>query len=881
MNQIMLTNLNRIFSDMARLNESISSQRQMATLSDNPPNLVSALGLRSSLAEIKQYSANLVYGGSFIDASESALQSIKEGLVRARVIAINAINGGLSIENKNNMAQEVHNIFEETVTLANTQINGKYIFAGYRTAGYNEAEPAPFIADQAEGYRITGKSPVAMDTSLTGTVDGSGVAAGDLTINGIAIGAIAASSGATDGLFMDKADAAVNAINAAGTGVTASLTTLYAGNAASSDTTGLDTVFSFAVNDIPVSFTIAPSDLPDVIASKAVAAINEVSGQTGVAAAVGIGGASGNGGPDNSVVLQNMLAGDASTISITGFSSTGGNAGIGFSADFSQAADAAHNTGQISLASSQDIVLASPNNPTDDSILQALGLGGGKIGFADDPADGMLQFGTGLGADDLEINGVPVGATAADGFSSAFVDASAEAKAAAINAVSEQTGVSAVVVPVYHLAAVGVKAGTMNSGDLIINGIDIFDTPTAVVDGDSDNTVLDAINAKSEQTGIAATRDGDGKILLTTMPAPNPANVGRGRNLQIQTSANGESITHLNGGSPPAPQNKVYFGTVQLRSERTFMLETTPTTRGYEPGLAALGLNGGSLRTGLTDDKAGDGRLSVNSIQALEGNVRYAGDSDNDIAVKVGKSNTLNVSKNGQDAIMNTGVFSSLSNLEFYLQRLHFTSFHSVEQATDTTVPLNSGATGLARADEITAGKFAVKVTDYAVYPPDDFEMSIAVDPANDSLQDIATKINGVPGISASWDSNGNLQIQVDDAERYSVTMNDTSTNFLEIVGLRQEDMQSQELQSSLAAIDDAIEQLNNQVADFGARANRITVQNQIYDNLELATADYLSKMQDTDLVEAMMQLTSRQTAYQAALTAAAQTMQLSLVNFL
>jgi len=196
-------------------------------------------------------------------------------------------------------------------------------------------------------------------------------------------------------------------------------------------------------------------------------------------------------------------------------------------------------------------------------------------------------------------------------------------------------------------------------------------------------------------------------------------------------------------------------------------------------------------------------------------------------------------------------------------------------------VPLNSGATGLARADEITAGKFAVKVTDYAVYPPDDFEMSIAVDPANDSLQDIATKINGVPGISASWDSNGNLQIQVDDAERYSVTMNDTSTNFLEIVGLRQEDMQSQELQSSLAAIDDAIEQLNNQVADFGARANRITVQNQIYDNLELATADYLSKMQDTDLVEAMMQLTSRQTAYQAALTAAAQTMQLSLVNFL
>ncbi len=93
------------------------------------------------------------------------------------------------------MAEEVANIFDQAVTLANTQISGKYIFGGYRTAGYNEIEPTPFIADQADGYRVTGNNLATLPASLTGTVNGSAVAAGDLTINGSAVGAIACQCG--------------------------------------------------------------------------------------------------------------------------------------------------------------------------------------------------------------------------------------------------------------------------------------------------------------------------------------------------------------------------------------------------------------------------------------------------------------------------------------------------------------------------------------------------------------------------------------------------------------------------------------------------------------------------------------------------------------
>ncbi|MCK5437692.1 MAG: hypothetical protein KAI90_06740, partial [Desulfobulbaceae bacterium] len=61
-----LNNLNNLTSDIQDINNRISSTQQMSKPSDNPVHLVSALSLRSSLAEIKQYQENLVYGESMI-----------------------------------------------------------------------------------------------------------------------------------------------------------------------------------------------------------------------------------------------------------------------------------------------------------------------------------------------------------------------------------------------------------------------------------------------------------------------------------------------------------------------------------------------------------------------------------------------------------------------------------------------------------------------------------------------------------------------------------------------------------------------------------------------------------------------------------------------
>ncbi|MCK5194079.1 MAG: flagellar hook-associated protein 3, partial [Desulfobulbaceae bacterium] len=346
------------------------------------------------------------------------------------------------------------------------------------------------------------------------------------------------------------------------------------------------------------------------------------------------------------------------------------------------------------------------------------------------------------------------------------------------------------------------------------------------------------------------------------------------------TTANGEAISHFNG----AASSHVYIGRIQLHSDRSFMLETTPGSNpADEPGLEALGLRGGSAVTGETADVAGDGRLSVVSILKEDSNVRYTGDRENNLEIKVGKTDTLRVSRNGQEAVMDSGLFSTLIKLEDNLLGKNYTQGTSIYSVTDTTVTLDSGATGLDpdRANQFANGSFSITVTDHEHYPPEDFTVYIPVDITSDTLTTVSDKINAIPNITANWNSDGYLEIQTNNPDRYTMSIADQGSNFLETVGITHEEMQIQALNQSLTDLDNVMTALTTHISDFGARANRIDVQSQIYTNLEVATSENLSAKQDTDMIEALMDLKAKEVAYQAALSAAAKTMQLSLIDYL
>lgn len=638
-----LTNLNKLTTDMARINSQISSGKQMATISDDPVNLVTALGLRSSLTQITTYQDNLTFGDKTITAAENALTEMKGISLRAKILGLQQANASVSPENRASAAEEVRHLWEEAISLANSDVNGKYIFGGYRSTGYTETEPEPFIADLASGYRVNGQA-------------------------------------------------------------------------------------------LPALAAVAPAQ-------------------------------------------YNLNAGD------------------------------------------------------------------------------------------LTINGIPIDATVADGISSTRDNASAAAKATAINAKYASTGVTADITPASFSAAVAVGAGPLIAADLRINGLDIFPLGAAIVGSDTDNTLVNAINAQSGVTGVIASRDSTGVLSLTAVD---------GRNIQVQTSANGEAITHLNGGVLAA--DKAYFGSVQLSSGRPFSLGPANIT---EPGLVALGLTGGAPTTNEVNDVAGDGLLTVITVQQKDGNVRYAGDPDHDLAVKIGRRSTLEVSKNGKAAVSDTGIFAMLKKMEDSLLGEKFSSVTGLNKATNTAAKLDSGNTGLEQQDKpFTPGIIAFTVTDHSYSPPQTTTRDVGVATATDSPDDIAARINGIPGMTASWSADGQLTLETTDPERYTFTYTDTS-NFLELTGITSDAMQVQAINQAVADSDTVMDNLSTQISDFGARANRIIVQQQIYSKLELSTTANLSEKEDTDLTKAVLELKSKELAYEAALSAAAKTMQLSLVDFL
>jgi flagellin-like hook-associated protein FlgL len=641
-----LRNLNRITTDMARVNAQISSGKQMSKISDDPVNLITALGVRTNLTQITSYQRNLDFGNSMITAAESSLNSMKEMAIRGKELAIQMANGTMTQENRTSGAMEVSHLWEEAIFLANSQVAGKYVFGGYRTAGYSETEPAPFIADMADGYIVNGNS---LDSLAAGDPVAYNLIVGDLTINGIAIDATA--------------------------------------------------------------------------------------------------------------------------------------------------------------------------------------------------SDGLLPL-------------VPP---------PAHPNASAAAKVTAINAKQDETGVTADFTAASVTAAGPVAAGTLIANDLKINGVDIL----AVTSGlPSDNALVDAINAQSGTTGVIASRDSSGVLTLTAID---------GRNIEVNASVNGETISKLNNGTGTAADT-VYFGTVQLKSDLPITLQTAPVT---EQGLVALGLDGGSAATNEANDVADDGLLLITTIQQQLGSVRYAGDRDNNIAVKVGATSSLEITKNGMAAVMDTGVFSALKGLENALRAEKYTTVTGTKEATDTTATMASGNTGLEQDGLAFApGTLSFTVTDHSYYLPQAKTINLEL-LATETPEDIAARISEIPGMKASWSTDGHLTVESSDPDRFTFNYDKDTSNFMAMNGITQDELQFQAIQKSIGELGTLLDNLSNQVSDFGARANRIEVQSSLYANLELAAKENLSGKEDTDMLKAIMELNGKKTAYEAALSAAAQTMQLSLVDFL
>jgi len=119
----------------------------------------------------------------------------------------------------------------------------------------------------------------------------------------------------------------------------------------------------------------------------------------------------------------------------------------------------------------------------------------------------------------LVINGITV-TTASDGVSSTDADASAKAVAAGINATTGTSNVTAAAnATTANLGAVAADANGFSAANFSINGVNI--AVAASLSGDSDGAVQAAVNAVSNQTGVTAALDSSSNLILTAADGRN------------------------------------------------------------------------------------------------------------------------------------------------------------------------------------------------------------------------------------------------------------------------------------------------------------------------------------------------------------------------
>ena len=126
-------NLSKLTEQLKQANQVVSSGKRINKLSDDPAGLAQSLGIKSSLANVEQIGRNIDMGESWLANAEGALRHSQDLLIDAKVLCIEMASASKSPTDRQSAVTVVQNIREEIISLANTQISGRYIFSGTNT----------------------------------------------------------------------------------------------------------------------------------------------------------------------------------------------------------------------------------------------------------------------------------------------------------------------------------------------------------------------------------------------------------------------------------------------------------------------------------------------------------------------------------------------------------------------------------------------------------------------------------------------------------------------------------------------------------------------------------------------------------------------------
>lgn len=498
---------------------------------------------------------------------------------------------------------------------------------------------------------------------------------------------------------------------------------------------------------------------------------------------------------------------------------------------------------------------------------------------------------------DLIINGVAVGASSANDDSASFANGSqsAIAKVAAINAVSDESGVTAQV----NTNTVGGAAMTAaaQSGTLTVNGVAIAVQTTADA-ASSRAAVVDAINAHSAQTGVVAVDSGsdNGGVVLEAADGRNITVTDDGAGLTAATtglaisagatvnytggytlvSEGGKDIT-IDGGDGTTTGNLANSGLAR----GTYSAQTASVTSLAQDGsnvLAAgdLVINGVTIGAASASDDTASSASNNGSAIATAAAINRS-------SVQTGVSATVNAAtyvgtgSSGGGTAADTGaiVINGVT-----VGTVTLTANGDTDRAT-TIDAINavSGQTGVTAEDNGTT------ITLSAADGRNIVAQVTETLTSGDAAGTVATHL-GLGGLETATTRTGTITLSA--AEQFTVSAGTNANADAQVTGLGFEqgsfggastgqfltelDISSVEgAERALAAVDNALDSVNRERANLGAIQNRLdSTIGALAINVENLTAAR-SRIVDADFAAETAELSRTQVLQQAGVSILAQ----------
>jgi flagellin len=273
--------------------ERLSTGVRINSAKDDAAGLAISTRMTANIRGIAAAIRNANDGISLTQTAEGSLSAIGDNLQRIRELAVQSSNTGNSASDRSALNSEATQLIAEIDRVAsNSAFNGIKLLDGsfqnqdLQIGAGNDANDRITVSignAKASALGVGGGSSYLTKNATAYQVTSSALGAGGITINGYSVGDTSA-----DGVSLatDSANSAIakaNAINAISgtTGVTASVVNTEKSFTA----TSAGSTFTFTVNGVTISGT-ADTASAKTAASTISAAINSVSAQTGVNAAV-------------------------------------------------------------------------------------------------------------------------------------------------------------------------------------------------------------------------------------------------------------------------------------------------------------------------------------------------------------------------------------------------------------------------------------------------------------------------------------------------------------------------------------------------------------------------------------------------------------------